>query len=474
MGQEIDHVRFSEQEYAEFHRRLAEETRLLEGWQESGSFAPRRPTAGFELEAWLVDGEMQPVAANADFLKALDDDLAGPELARFNVEFNTDPVLLQGDGLRRAQGDLQAHWQQAQAKAEQLGYHLLLIGTLPTLDDRLLNLGNLSALNRYRALNDQILAARGGRPMRLDIAGRQHLRCEHRDVMLEAATTSFQIHWQLDPQRAAAYFNAALMASAPLVAAAANSPYLFGRDLWAETRIPLFEQAVDLGGYRAAVQGPLWRVGFGSGYVRLSMKELFRENLEHYPVILPILFDTPPQRLSHLRLHNGTVWRWNRPLVGFDRGGSPHYRVEHRVLPAGPTFTDMFANAALFYGLVEFLAGQPSALPFPQARDNFYQAARCGLAARVVWTDGERHRLRSLLLRRLLAQAAEGLRRLEIDESDLGQYLGVIEARVSAEGTGCDWQRRFLARHPGCFQAMTRAYYDHHCSGIPVHLWPDD
>jgi len=474
MGQEIDHVRFSDNDYAEFHRRLSEETRLLAQWQESGSFGTHEPTGGFELEAWLVDGEMQPVPANADFLAALDDALAGPELARFNIEFNTEPVELRRDGLRRAQEDLRAHWLRARAKAEELGYRLLLIGTLPTLDDRLLNLANLSALNRYRALNDQILAARAGRPIRLDIVGRQHLRRWHRDVMLEAATTSFQIHWQLDPHRAGLYFNAALMASAVLVAAGANSPYLFGRDLWAETRIPLFEQAVDVGGYRAAVQGPLRRVGFGSDYVRQSLTEVFQENLEHFPVILPIVFDTPTERLAHLRLHNGTIWRWNRPLVGFGGDGSPHFRVEHRVLPAGPTLTDMFANAALYYGLVEYLAGEPPVLPFPQARDNFYQAARHGLNAHVVWIDGDKQRLRTLVLKRLLGQAEQGLRRMQIDESDIGHYLGVIERRTALDRTGADWQRRFLAKYPGCFQAMTRDYYIHHCSDIPVHQWPDD
>ncbi|NJD07867.1 MAG: glutamate--cysteine ligase [Methylococcaceae bacterium] len=474
MGQEIDHIRFSEQEYAEFHRRLALETRLLEHWHDFGGFAPGPRMAGFELEAWLVDAEMQPVPANERFLKALDDELAGPELARFNIEFNTPPVPLRGDGLRRAQAELEGHWHHAQVKAEELGYRLLLIGILPTLDDRLLNLANLSALNRYRALNDQILAARAGRPIRLDIVGRQHLRCWHRDVMLEAATTSFQLHRQLDPQWAERHFNAALMASAAVVGAGANSPYLFGRDLWAETRIPLFEQAVDIGGYRAAVQGPLRRVGFGSDYARHSLTELFRENLDHYPVILPILFETPAERLSHLRLHNGTVWRWNRPLVAFGDDGSPHYRVENRVLPAGPTFADMFANAALYHGLTEFLSGEPSPLPFPQARDNFYQAARLGLAAHVVWSDGDKHRLRSLLLKRLLPQAERGLRQLEIDECDIDRYLGLVEARIAQERTGADWQRRFLAKYPGCFQAMTRDYYTHHCSGIPVHQWPDD
>jgi gamma-glutamyl:cysteine ligase YbdK (ATP-grasp superfamily) len=476
MGQEIDHTEFSAEDAAAFQQCLVAETHLLGDWLEAGRFSSREPVGGFELEAWLVDEDMRPVPANEEFLRALDDPLVSPELARFNVEFNTDPKPLEGRMLSRMQGEMEEHWRYAQRVARELGYRLLMIGILPTVKEDALSLANMSALNRYHALNDRVFALRGGRPIRLAIVGRQHLRSWKTDVMLEAAATSFQIHWQLDWRQTARYYNAAMVASAAVVAAGANSPFLFGSDLWFETRIPLFEQAVDLGGYRAALRGPLRRVGFGTDYARNSLLEVFRENLEHFPVILPILFETPAEYLAHLRLHNGTIWRWNRPVIGFDPDDSPHLRIEHRVLPAGPTMADMFANAALFYGLVESLVHQPGAsfFPFSQARDNFYLAAQHGLNAHVAWVDGEHHRMRPLLLKQLIPQAADGLRLLNIDAGDIGRYLGIIERRVALERTGSDWQRRFIDRHPGAFAEMTQTYYHHQCNGRPVHEWPSE
>jgi hypothetical protein len=264
------------------------------------------------------------------------------------------------------------------------------------------------------------------------------------------------------------YFNAAMIASAPTVAVAANSPLLFGRLLWEETRIPLVEQAVDLG-------APERRVTFGSDYVHASLGECFRANLERHPVLLPLALVEPELTLPHLRLQNGTIWRWNRPLVGFDPDGTPHLRVEHRPLPAGPTVLDMAANMAFFYGLVEWLATKPHApehrLPFAKARQNFYEAARLGLAAHVDWYDGERARLARLVRAKLVGQARKGLEALKVDRGDIDRYLGVIDERVAAEATGAAWQRRFVERRGRDLGALTRAYRERSASGVPVHRW---
>jgi hypothetical protein len=305
--------------------------------------------------------------------------------------------------------------------------------------------------------------------------GRQRLRSEHSDVMLESAATSFQIHLQAPCERSHRLYNAAIAISAPMVAAGANSPYLFDLDLWDETRIPLFEQSVEIGGFEGAAQGPLRRVSFGSGYARESILECFEENLMHFPVLLPVQLDGPIEHLSHLRLHNGTIWRWNRPLIGFDEDGTPHVRIEHRVLPGSPSIADAIANAALFYGLTEALCMDPHelmrGLPFAQAKDNFYQAARYGLSAQVSWFDHDRVNIRQLLLAELLPQARQGLARLGIETEDIDRYLGIIQGRLEHKQNGCQWQRGFVARHGTDRGALTRAYLERQGTGQPVHQW---
>lgn len=473
MGQEISGTTFSAADASLFMQRLERETALLKEMLDTGRVSSCGPSAGCELEAWLVDRDMNPAPVNQEFLVRLDDPASSPELAKFNVEFNTSPLFLGRSVLTELAAQLDRILANARATGDRLGLHLLLIGILPTVEDGQLNIGNLSELNRYRLLNERILASRQGQPVRLNISGQQPLVSVHGDVMLEAAATSFQIHWQLPAQDTVRYFNAALIASAPIVAVSANSPFLFGHDLWAETRIPLFEQAVPAGGYRGAAQGPLRRVGFGTGWARKSIAEVFEENLQHFPVLLPVLFPTEASRFAHLRLHNGTIWRWNRPLVGFDEDGTPHIRLEHRTMPAGPTVVDMVANAAFFVGLVESLAtGEVSpGLSFAQVKDNFYLAARQGLKASFSWRE-EHIPAPALILRCLLPQARQGLQQLGIDREDSDRYLAIIERRVASRQTGSEWQRQFIDRHRGEFPAMTREYLHHQRSGQPVHEWP--
>jgi hypothetical protein len=472
MGQEIDKTAFEAAEFERFAARLAEETALLRTGVREGGFSSAGPTLGCELEAWLVDEAMNPAPRNEEFLAALDDPLASPELARFNVEFNTPPLPLRGDALARLESQLQASVRRADAVARGLGLRLLLIGILPTLRDEHLIPANMSASKRYHALNEQVLRS-AERPIALDIAGREHVRSAHSDVMLEAGTTSFQIHLQYPLERIHRIYNAAIMASAPLTAAGQNSPFLFGRELWRETRIALFEQAIPIGGLEGARGGPLHRVGFGSDYARHCLSECFEENLAHFPILLPLCADAPPEFFFHLRLHNGTIWRWNRPVVGFEADGAPHLRVEQRTLPAGPSIVDSVANTAFLAGLVEILSAEPKppVLPFAQARDNFYRAARHGLEAHVLWSGDAGVRLRKLILGRLLAMAREGLENLHLDAGDIDRHLGIVEARTASGLTGAEWQTRYIARHPDDFAAMTAAYLANQQGGNPVHEW---
>jgi gamma-glutamyl:cysteine ligase YbdK (ATP-grasp superfamily) len=477
MGRDISTSAFTDEDFRAFSERLHAETERLAGWFGEDRLAEAHPVGGFELEAWLTDDAGRPLALNERLLNSLQDPLLTHELARFNIELNTAPRTLRGDALSAMERDLEATWARTGAGAEALGAHLIAIGILPTVRQADLGHAAMTPSARYAALNDQVLRQREDRSLRIDICGRERLRTDHPDVMLESAATSFQIHMQVPASRAAAYYNAALLVSAPLVAASANSPYLFGRDLWDETRIPLFEQAVESGGVGGAAHGPPRRVGFGTGYARASLIEVFRENEAHFPVLLPMLMDPAEGPLSHLQLQNGTIWRWNRPLVGMDDDGQPHLRIEHRVVPGGPSHADAIANAALFHGLAHFyatLGDQPPdrQLNFPTARDNFYGCARHGLAARVHWTDGEVHPVARLILRTLLPCARHGLSDLGLAGEDIDRYLGIIEERVDSGRNGAGWQRAWVERHGRDMEALTRAYAERQADGPPVHRWP--
>ncbi len=479
MGQEILTSRFSDADFERFHVQLKRETELLGQWFAHDDFAGVEGVAGFELEAWLVDNDFLPAPINEAYLAKVHTEWVSPELSRFNVEVNGAPQRLEGDALARLERGLGETWRYCRRAAGDLGADLVMVGILPSLREEELTLANMSRMKRYRALNEQVFRLRKGKPLHLDIVGREHLRTTHHDVMLESATTSFQIHLQVSPAHAVRFYNASLIASAATVGVSANSPFLFGRDLWDETRIPLFEQAVEVGGFADAAYGPMRRVSFGSGYARESLLEPFNENLEHFPPLLPMEFEAPAEArwdpLSHLRLHNGTIWRWNRPLIGFEPDGRPHLRIEHRVVPGGPTVVDLIADMAFYYGLVQYLATRAEApeqqISFSRARDNFYLAARHGLDANVTWFEDHKGSLRALVLNELLPAARVGAQMLGLDAGDIRRYLGIIEARARSAQTGAVWQRAYAQRHGRDMQALTAAYVRRHDSGMPVHGW---
>jgi len=468
MGQEIAASHFRQHDFQQFQAQIDREMQLLRDWFRNERFSCRQPMAGAELEAWLVDESGLPVAANEAFLERVNLPAVVPELSKFNIEFNVEPQPLAGTGLERLEAELRELWNRCDRVAADMNASVLAIGILPTVSEKELSLKNVSAMRRFRALNEQVFRVRHGRPLFLDIVGPERLSTEHRDVMLEAGATSFQVHLQVPLQQAVRYYNAATIVSAPMVAAAANSPFLFGKQLWEETRIPLFEQAVDL-------DGPLRRVTLGSGFVRESLEEIFLENRSHYSVLLPFVQDVSPEFLPHVRLHNGTIWRWNRPLIGFDADGQPHLRIEHRVLPSGPTLVDMAANMAFFYGIVHSLANAPCApesrMSFSAAWTNFYEAARLGLRCQVDWYDGRRWELRRLILDELLKAARQGLEALEVDAAFINRSLAIIEARVCSGRTGSDWQRQFVERHGRDWQQLACAYRTRQRGGAPVHTW---
>ena len=472
MGDEIERRYFDADDFSEFRRRLDAETTLLKQQFEAGEFSERGDVAGFELEAWLVDERGDPVADNARFLAELDSPLVVPELAAYNVELNGSPSALIGRVFSRLHDELTATWAACRSVAERQDHHIVAIGILPTVDESMLTSKYMSHMVRYQSLNDRIMALRDGKALELHIEGETELSTTHHDVMLEAAATSFQIHLQCKPERSVRDFNASIIASAPMVAACANAPFLFGRALWDETRIPLFEQAVDVG------ERYLSRVSFGTGYVRESLLEIFEENRGEHLILIPAVRDDPPSKFSHVRFHNGTVWRWNRPLIGFDFDGQVHLRIEHRVVPAGPTIKDCIANAAFYFGLVRGLGleRQPpeSVLPFEVARENFYNAARYGLNARPRWASAGKiaeHGMRALIVDLLLPLARRGLESAEIPSAEIDEFLNVIAARVDSGQNGAAWQKRWVHLHGGDLHELVREYRTLLDTGQPVHTW---
>nr|WP_274600097.1 glutamate-cysteine ligase family protein [Halorhodospira abdelmalekii] len=428
------------------------------------------------MEAWLIDAHGMPASISDRVLAAVTDDPhIEHELALFNLELNTAVHPLAKTPFSALHQELEQRWQRARTAAAAAEAQIALIGILPSATEETVTLEQMTPSPRYSALNEQVLALRGSRPLTLEIEGTERISTRRHDVMLEATTTSLQLHLQLPATRASAYFNAAIALSAVTVAAAANSPFFFGRQLWAETRIPVFEQAVAVTRLEPNSAGALARVGFGSGYARDALHGFFVENRQHHPVLLPVLHDTPPSALAHLRLHNGTIWRWNRPLVEPSEDGC-RLRLEHRVMAAGPTIQDVLANAAFFYGAVAELAEMErpliERLPFHVAEQNFYRGARYGLAAEIEWLDGWYGRIDELILERLLPAARRGLARAGVAEEQIHTYLPILEARVTSGQTGAAWQTAWAARYGNDMPGLTRAYLECAASGEPVHCWP--
>lgn len=469
MGDEIDQRHFEADHFSQFRARLEEETHQLDSLFKYNQFSQRGDILGFELEVCIIDREGHPSGVNRKFLDQLDDPLVVPELAEFNVELNGSPVSLTGRVFSRLLDELSTTWHKCVQTADELDVRLVTVGILPTISPDILNSDHMSDMVRYYALNDRVMGLRDGEPLQIEINGHENLSMRHGDVMLESAATSFQIHLQCKPERATRDFNASLVASGPMVALSANSPSLFGKFLWEETRIPLFEQSVQLG------DRYLPRVGFGTSYADESLGEIFRENQRDHVLLLPYVQSDPVMNFAHLRFQNGTIWRWNRPLIGFDYDGQPHVRIEHRVVPAGPTCLDCVANLAAFTGMVRALSddARPLAeeLAFEQTRQNFYAAARDGLNATLHWRDGRTVNARDLLLEELLPASRESLYNIPVPREEVDRFLNVIEERVESEQTGARWQRQWIESHQRDFAALTRRYADLQASEKPVHEW---
>ncbi|MFI6293256.1 glutamate--cysteine ligase [Nonomuraea sp. NPDC050790] len=449
-------------------------------------FELERPLAGLEIELNIVDERGEAAMRNAQVLAAIAQPDWATELGQFNIEINIEPQGLDGDGALALENDVRTRLNHAESRARSEGGHLVLIGILPTLREQDIGEGTLSANPRFRLLNEQIFAARG-EDLHLLIEGVERLDTHADSVAPEAACTSVQLHLQVSPEAFAAHWNAAQAIAGAQVAVAANSPYLFGKELHRETRISLFEQATDTRPAELKEQGVRPRVWFGERWIT-SVFDLFEENVRYFPALLPLVEHEDPRELlergliphlPELTLHNGTIYRWNRPVYAVV-DGAPHLRVENRVLPAGPTVLDIAANAAFYYGLMAVLpyAERPiwSQMSFAAAEDNLNTAARHGIDARLYWPGAGEVPAVELILRRLLPMAHEGLERWGVDKAVAERLLGVIEGRCLSGRTGATWQVDKVNAIGGdrheALRAMTMEYIERMHSNEPVHTWP--
>jgi len=444
---------------------------------------------GAEQEMFLVDRTMGPAPVATDILARTDDPRLTTELARFNLEANTTPHVFGGDCLRKLEQELVDVVAKARAVANECGAHVLLVGILPTLRKSDLGLDNMTPNPRYFALNRAMSKLRGG-DFHVLIKGLDELETTHDNVMLESCNTSFQVHFQVAPKEFARLYNVAQAVTAPVLAAAVNSPVLLGRRLWAETRVALFQRSVDARSTAHQQRGLRPRVSFGDAWVKDTVLEIFREDIALFRVVLgqqeyqssrAELNAGRVPKLQALRLHNGTVYRWNRACYGWAESGA-HLRIENRVLPAGPTILDEVANAAFYFGLMSGVTSEyediAKVMEFDDAKNNFFAAARHGLGAQFRWVGGESYTASGLILERLLPLARAGLRRSQIDEEDITRYLDIIEARVRSQQTGATWALRSLAQmapHTSLDQRhrrITKAMLEHQLAGQdPVHTW---
>ncbi len=489
MGRDIQPIKISGEDRRKYREKVQRSLDVFARMLRERMFEEDPALVGIEIELNLVDGAGNPSMRNADVLEAIADPAWATELGQFNLEINVPPRRLGGDAPARLEEEIRGSLNEADAKARGTGSHLVMIGILPTLREEHMAEETLSANARYRVLNEQIFAARG-EDLRIAIDGPEKLLTHAGSITPEAACTSVQLHVQVSPDAFPSYWNAAQAIAGVQVAVAANSPFLFGRELWAETRITLFEQATDTRPDELKQQGVRPRVWFGERWIT-SVFDLFEENIRYFPALLPICEDEDPlavldgggcPQLAEMSLHNGTIYRWNRPVYAAVNG-RPHLRVENRVLPAGPTVADVMANAAFYYGLIRALAEAQrpiwTQMSFATAAENLHEAARGGMEALLYWPGLGEVPVAELVLRRLLPLAADGLARWGVRPDQAARLLGIIEQRCVTGQTGAAWQVaavRALGRagsgRAEALRQMTQAYIGHMHSNEPVHCWP--
>lgn len=508
MGDAVSTESYTPRQRTRYRQRLMDDLEVFDRHLQEAEFI-NKGTIGLELELNLVDDAMQPKRCNAEVLAALPQEHAEEyqsEIGAYNVELNHPPLSIAGTGLQELHDGLNERLAVLREAAQQAGAQVAMIGTLPSVTTDFLHHPDwMTPENRYKALSNSVLESRG-ELVHIDVERQEHYREDFEDVAPESTCTSMQLHLQVAPDRFAAAWNASQAIAGVQAALSANSPLFAGHKLWHESRIPVFEQSIDTRTPELITQGVRPRVWFGERWIT-SAFDLFEENVRYFSPLLPedrveagtpVITDGKPG-LHYLNLQNGTIWRWNRPIYDPNTELS-HIRVENRLLPAGPSVADIVADAAFYYGLVNFLVGQTrpvwSRLSFEDASSNFFAGARDGLHAHLQWPTLGRIPVAELITEHLLEYAEQGLQQLEVAPKLIDEHLRIIEQRARSHQNGATWQLAALnnatvtmteakGEHAGgelrdtpdsplrreAIARMLRAYIANQQQDNPVHTW---
>lgn len=471
MGAEINKSHFSLKDHDSFKDKLNEETSTLIELEANKQFCDNGYSIGSELEACFIDSNSKMQHFNEEFLKQSNHSQIVHELCKANIEFNSLPFNITNDSLTKMHAHLLGIYDYAKTISDKSQKELLLIGTYPSLDWKNINKDMMTKSIRYDSLNRAMFGNSGKKRLNLKIEGTEILEEEANNIMPAALATSFQYHFKVPISEAVRALNINYIISAPLIALSSNSPYVCGKELWEESRVPLFEQSVNgITGQRAK------RAFFGRGYINKSFTEYFVNNTAEFDTLIPVWKNTPVDSFEHLKLHNGTIWTWSRPVLGNNSDGTHHFRVEQRCAAAGPTVHDGIANMAFTLGLMKYYLDSKqeieSLIKFEQAQSNFYSAAKSGLQSNIIWKNNKTVNLQELMLNELIPNAKRGLESIGISSADISKYIDqTITPRVSRNLTGAQWQKQSVKKHKGCFNKMMQSYLTQQKQDLPVHSW---
>ena len=471
-----------------FTKAVLNDLQALEKMLADGQMEENTLRIGAEQEMFLVDSAMHPAPLILEVLEAAKDERLTTEIGRFNIEANLTPLDFSGDCLSKLENELNEMVGIVKKAAQTLNADAVLCGILPTIQLSDLVESNLTPKPRYLELN-RVLTAMHGNERLIHIKGLDELNLHLKDTFIEFSNTSFQVHLQVGIKDFVKYYNWAQAITAPVLASAVNSPLLLGHRLWQETRLALFQHAVDERSPTHHERNRPARVSFGRDWVKDSILELFHEDVARFRIIftreleensLETLSAGKIPQLDAWRMHNGTIWRWNRACYGV-MNNKPSLRIEARFLPSGPTVADEMANAAFFLGLMMALPEEfgdvSERMSFDDVKQNFFSTARFGLKSQMVWLDGENYRAKKLILDELLPRARHGLRMVGVDAGDIEKYLGILEKRVSQEKTGASWMLDSLANMDKRaktnvrMRTLTAAMKANQETGKPLHEW---
>ncbi|WP_304517424.1 CBS domain-containing protein [Cecembia rubra] len=471
---------------ANYFHHLIRDLEALDNMVESGLIEKSPIRIGAEQEFFIVKNDFLPNNNSLKLLEAINDPHFTTEIGNFNLEINLDPIHLGGDCFSRLHQKLSNLLDLAKNEAAKEESKIILTGILPTLAHTNIGLQNMTPFQRYYVLNEAARESRA-QDFMIHIKGVDELNLLHDSVMLESCNTSWQMHLQVDPDEFIDMFNWSQAIAGPVLAACCNSPLLFGRELWSETRIALFSQSVDIRTNSFLLNDSQSRVSFEDKWQRGTVSDIFKDNISRFRSLLTSEFDLDSvemlklgqiPKLKALNLHNGTVYRWNRACYGVG-DGQPHLRIENRYIPSGPTVIDQVANFAFWVGLMKGRTSEFEDIQdrwdFKDIKANFYKAARYGMATQFVW-DNRLVSCQELLLDTFIPMAKRGLKLAGIVEKDIAKYLKVIENRIQGRN-GAVWTvesyRNLLKakKKNEARQVLTAHMYINQEKNIPVSEW---